>query len=64
MANLSADEHGAFERFSDRMQAIREVGAIAKAGEWEQIETLAQANTTLWCDAVLKKTQPNTSSDC
>ena len=42
---VSPDEHGAFELFSSRMQAVREVGMMAKAGEWEQIEALATART-------------------
>ena len=44
---VSTDERGAFafERFSNRMQAVREVGMMAKACEWAQIEALATAPT-------------------
>ena len=44
---VGTDEHGNFERFGKRMQAIREVGMMTKSGAWDQVEVLAQALTQL-----------------
>ena len=40
---VGADEHGVFEDFSKELKAVREVGNLAKAGAWDQLDALAQA---------------------
>jgi hypothetical protein len=38
---LGADEHGVFELFGRRIKVIVDVGLLAKAGAWDQLEPLA-----------------------
>ena len=38
---VGTSEYGDFELFTGKMQGTREVGMMAKSGEWDQVEALA-----------------------
>jgi hypothetical protein len=38
---VGADERGVFERFGQQIKVVRELGILAKAGAWEQLDALA-----------------------